>query len=664
MIDFLPATRGEMEERGWAHPGADFVLVSGDPYVDHPSFGTAVIGRVLERAGYKVCVLAQPDWKSADDFRRFGRPRLGFLVTSGSVDSMVANYTANRRPRRTDNLAPGGRSGSRPDRATIVYSNRCREAYKDVAVILGGLEASLRRLAHYDYWDNKVRRSILLDSKADLLVYGMGERAIVEIADALNDGFSANDITWIPGTVYKSKRSDLPGDAILLPSYEALAVKRSGEHSEDDSFCIEIESKNEKQKLQKESSPLCSYNESFILKYDNNEVATAKPLAEQYANDNYVVQNPPQAPLSSEELDAVYDLPFTYDQHPMYNSEEKRIPALNEIQFSIAHVRGCYGNCSFCAITSHQGRTPTARSISSVVKEAKLMTELPGFKGYIHDLGGSTANITAPACDKMAVRGACKRKDCLWPQTCKNLKPDHGDYLEMLRAVRSLPKIKKVFIRSGIRYDLVLADEKNGRKFIEELAAHHVSGILKVAPEHTAAGVLRVMHKPAADKYETFAKLFKAADDRLVKEEAALQSDNRSQYLPEQILSGDTHFAQTAHPKRPRKPQYLLPYFISAHPGCTLTDAMKLSVYIETHGGFVPDQIQDFYPTPGTLATCIYYTGRDPFTGEEVYIPGKNPQIPDERKLQRAILHKNKPENREAYARAVVLVGSSGVPTK
>jgi uncharacterized radical SAM protein YgiQ len=511
---------------------------------------------------------------------------------------MVANYTAGRRPRRTDNLAPGGRSGSRPDRAAIVYSNRLREAYKGVPVILGGLEASLRRFAHYDYWDNKVRRSILLDAKADLLVYGMGERAIVAIADALNDGFSTSDITWIPGTVYRSKEENLPTDVIHLPPYDALTGER--------------------------------YNESFVLKYDNNEAVTAKPLAELYGEGNYVVQNPPQAPLSGEELDAVYDLPFAYDQHPVYNSEDKQIPALNEIRFSIAHVRGCYGNCSFCAITSHQGRTPSARSIDSVVKEAKLMTGLPGFKGYIHDIGGPTANITAPACEKMAARGACKRKDCLFPEACKNLKSDHGDYLEMLRAVRSLPGVKKVFIRSGIRYDLVLADKKNGHKFIEELAAHHVSGILKVAPEHTVPEVLRVMHKPAADKYETFAKLFKAADDRLVRE------------------GGDS--------AKPRKPQYLLPYFISAHPGCTLMDAMGLSSYIEKHGGFVPDQIQDFYPTPGTLATCIYYTGRDPFTGREVYIPGKNPAIPDERKLQRAILHKNKPENKEAYARARALI--------
>ncbi|MDR0851963.1 MAG: YgiQ family radical SAM protein [Clostridiales Family XIII bacterium] len=612
MREFLPATRDEMTQRGWEHP--DFVLVSGDPYIDHPSFGTAVIGRVLENAGYKVAVLAQPDWRTSEDFMRYGRPRLGFFVTSGSIDSMVANYTASRRRRREDSLSPGGRIGMRPDRAVIVYTNRCREAYRDVPVVLGGIEASLRRFAHYDYWDDAVRRSVLLDAKADLIIYGMGERAAVSVADALNDGFTAADITWVPGTVFKGKEVLLPADTVLLPSYEALTAQvSSSAHKSAAEY----------------------YNESFVLKYDNNEAADAKVLAERY-DKHYVIQNPPQTPLSTAEFDAVYDLPFTYAQHPIYDTEADKIPALHEIQFSITHVRGCYGNCAFCAITSHQGRTPTGRSLDSVIQEAERMTRSPDFKGYIHDVGGPTANISGPACDKMASKGACKRKDCLFPEPCTHLQPDHRDYLKMLRALRALPDVKKVFIRSGIRYDLVLADKVNGRDFARELTKYHVSGILKVAPEHTQPKVLKVMRKPAADQYEAFVKLFREADD---------------------------HKTDKIHPEvsqKPRKPQYLLPYYISAHPGCDLQSAFDFSAYIEAHGGFVPDQIQDFYPTPGTLSTCIYYTGKDPFTREDVYVPGRNPAIPDERKLHRAILHHNKPENKAAYARATALRRRNG----
>ena len=579
MNEFLPITKKDMDERGWERP--DFVIVTGDPYIDHPSFGTAIISRVLERAGYKVAVLPQPDWKSAHDFRRFGKPRLGFLINSGSVDSMVANYTANKKKRREDSLSPGGRSGMKPDRAVIVYTNRAKEAYKDIPVIIGGIEASLRRLSHYDYWDNKVRRSVLLDSKADILIYGMGEKAVVEIADALNDGFEVRDISWIPGTVVRASEFDEGG--ILLPDFEDV---------------------------KKDKQP---FVESFKTQYENNDHITGDVLFEKYANNLYVKQNIPQPPLSTRELDSIYELKFVYDQHPMYGSLGN-IPALHEIKFSIAANRGCFGNCAFCAITNHQGRVVTGRSKRSVVKEAEKMTALKDFKGYIHDIGGPTANFRSPACSKQVKSGTCMDRDCMYPEPCVNLKTDHTEYLNILRTVRNLPGIKKVFIRSGIRYDYIIAD--NNHQFVHELCEHHVSGTLKVAPEHVSPNVLKVMRKPGKDIYEKFKRWYFRENEKLAKE------------------------------------QYLIPYFISSHPGATMEDALELSIYLKK-SGFVPDQVQDFYPTPGTISTAIYYTGIDPLTQAKVYVPKSH----KERKMQRALLQFNKPENKSAV---IEILGSMG----
>lgn len=573
--------------RGWEQP--DFVLVTGDAYVDHPSFGTAIIGRVLEDAGFKVAILAQPQWKNSDDFKRFGKPRLGFLINSGTVDSMVANYTASKKKRRTDSLTPGGQNTRRPDRSVIVYTNRAKEAYKNIPVIIGGIEASLRRLSHYDYWDNKVRRSILLDSKADLLIYGMGERAIVEIAQAMNDGFEARDINWIKGTVVRE--SDNPSDfinsmdGIILPSFDATSDKTNK----------------------------TNFLESYKIQYENNDHISGKPLYEKYSDKLYVKQNIPQEPLTTEELDKIYELPFTYEAHPMYKGKGI-IPALHEIKFSIAANRGCFGNCSFCAITNHQGRVVTGRSKDSVIREAKLMTGLKDFKGYIHDVGGPTANFRKPACNKQtsvkAGVGTCMHRDCLYPEPCPNLDIDHSEYLDILRSVRELPEVKKVFIRSGIRYDYVVADKKTN--FMKELCKHHVSGTLKVAPEHISPSVLKAMRKPGKNIYEDFRKKYFEENKRLEKE------------------------------------QYLIPYFISSHPGATMNDAIELAVYLK-ETGFVPDQVQDFYPTPGTLATAIYYAGRDPLTGENVYVP----KDVDERKMQRALLQFNKKENKSLVLKAL-----------
>ncbi|MDR3072047.1 MAG: YgiQ family radical SAM protein [Clostridiales Family XIII bacterium] len=681
MNDFLPVTREELEGRGAAQ--ADFVLVSGDPYIDHPSFGTAIIGRLLERLGYAVAVLPQPDWRSQESFKVFGRPRLGFLITAGSVDSMVANYTAAKHKRRKDSLAPGGKTGLRPDRALIVYANGCRAAYKDVPIILGGIEASLRRFAHYDYWDDRVRRSVLLDAKADLLIYGMGERAITETAAALNDGFAARDIIWIPGTVVRARREALTAETIFLPSYQELIdsqqdSERHSRKSSTENACIQEsdgakslyqppciqesagakslyqppciqesagtkslyqpaciqESDGAKSRLESPINKFDAYAKSFVLQYDNAEHLGSKPLAEEYDDGYFVVQNPPQPPLTPEALDDVYDLPFCYDQHPIYQNEKDTIPALHEIQFSITHVRGCFGNCAFCAITAHQGRIPTGRSKDSVLREAKKLATLPTFKGYIHDVGGPTANLRGPACAKQRTRGSCTRRDCLFPAPCKNLNTDHREYTEILKAVRGIPGVKKVFVRSGIRYDYLLADKKNGNAFLKELVQWHVSGILKIAPEHVSDKVLACMRKPSIQDYEKFSELFRRADDaRMI--HASRKGD--------ELYSGD---------HRNPKPQYLLPYFISAHPGSTLQDAEQLLQYLKRRGEFVPDQIQDFYPTPGTLATCIYYTGKDPFTGESVYVPGKDNRNGDERQLQRALLHERKPQNQSRAVRA------------
>lgn len=579
MNKFLPTTQKDMEERGWSQP--DFIIVTGDPYIDHPSIGTAIIGRVLENAGYKVAILPQPNWKNTDDFKRFGRPRLGFLINSGSVDSMVANYTVNKKKRRDDPLAPGGKSGRKPDRAVIVYTNRVKDAYKDVSVIIGGIEASLRRLSHYDYWDDKVRRSILLDSKADLLIYGMGENTILEIADAMNNGFAARDISWVDGTVMRT--SEFDGSGLLLPEYDEV--------------------KDDKQ----------AFLQSFKTQYECNDHICGQILFEKYGENLYIKQNIPQAPLSPKELDRIYDLPFAYDQHPIYKSSGN-IPALHEIKFSIAANRGCFGNCAFCAITNHQGRVVTGRSKGSVIKEAEKMIGLQDFKGYIHDIGGPTANFRRPACKKQVKSGTCMDKDCMYPEPCANLQTDHTEYLDILTSVRKLPGVKKVFIRSGIRYDYILAD--NNTKFIHELCKHHVSGTLKVAPEHVSPNVLKVMRKPGKQVYEKFKSLYFKENKRLGKE------------------------------------QYLIPYFISSHPGATLEDALELAIYLK-ESGFVPDQVQDFYPTPGTVSTAIYHTGTDPLTHEKVYVPKSY----KERKMQRALLQFNKPENKKTVIDILSSIG-------
>ncbi|MDR3296147.1 MAG: YgiQ family radical SAM protein [Clostridiales Family XIII bacterium] len=576
---FLPVTKQDMEERGWEQ--ADFVLVTGDAYVDHPSFGAAIIARVLENDGYKVAVLARPGWADPEDFRRFGRPRLGFLITGGCVDSMVNHYSVMKRRRRKDVYAPGGVAGGRPDRAVIVYANRAREAYKGIPVVIGGLEASLRRFGHYDYWDDRVRRSILLDARADILIYGMGEKSMLEVAAALNDGFDARDVTWVPGTAYRT--AEPPADALCLPGFETL------------------------------SDP-AAYAESFKLQYENIESFSAKPLAEAYPNASYVVQNTPQPPLTQTEMDAVYELPYTGVGHPAYRSEGAP-PAAEEIKFSLAANRGCFGGCAFCALTAHQGRMVTGRSRDSLLREAKKLTEREDFKGYIHDVGGPTANFRENACAGMAKRGACKEKDCLFPAPCPNLKADHGEFLGTLRALRGLPGVKKVFIRSGIRYDYLMADPAH-RAVLREICEHHVSGMLKVAPEHIAPGVLKRMRKPGKTVYDAFAAEYAKANKRL--------SMN----------------------------QYLLPYFISSHPGSTLRDAVDLALYLK-QSGFAPDQVQDFYPVPGTLATCMYYAGMDPLTGEAVYA-AKSAQ---EKEWQRALLHFAKPENRRRVMEALAAAG-------
>ncbi len=583
---FLPITMEEVNKRGWSE--VDFVIVTGDAYCDHHSFGTAIIGRLLERYGYRVAILPQPDYKSAEDFKRFGRPKLGFLINSGVVDSMVNNYSVFKHRRRVDEYSPGGKAGRRPDRALTVYANRAREAYKGVPIIVGGLEASLRRMGHYDYWSDKVRRSVLLDSKADLLIYGMGERTIIEIAEALESGLDISQITWIRGTCYRTGRDGIENvpreDCVFLPDFDEIL-----------------------------ESPK-AYAHSFRLQHDNMDSITAKTLIEKYSDNQFVVQNPPQPPLEREELDDLYDLPFENEWHPSYDSQGG-IPAFKEIKFSVVSSRGCFGGCSFCAITYHQGRQVRSRSQESLVKECRALTEKADFKGYIHDVGGPTANFRFPACTKQLTKGVCSNKDCLYPGVCKAMKVDHEDYLKVLRAVRNLPKVKKVFIRSGIRYDYLMADPKADR-FIEELVRYHVSGTLKVAPEHISDRVLYYMRKPGKEVFLEFVKRYKAANERL-----GLR-------------------------------QYLIPYLISSHPGSTLEDAVELALFLKEYG-FVPDQVQDFYPTPGTMATCMYYTGLDPMTMKPVYVA----KDMEEKKMQRALMHYNKPENRGTVIKALRKAG-------
>ena len=564
-----------MKERGWEHP--DFVMVTGDAYVDHPSFGTAIISRVLESHGYKVAILAQPDWRTADDFKRFGAPRLGFMINSGNVDSMVNHYSVFKHRRKNDAYSPGGVSGRRPDRAVIVYSNRAREAYPGIPVIIGGLEASLRRLGHYDYWDDKVRRSVLLDSKADILIYGMGERAAVEIADALDAGIDIKDLDWIRGTCVRKKDTELFEDDIILPDFDDIVRSKK------------------------------AYCRSFAMQYRSNDAVTGRRVLEKY-REGIVVQNPPQPPLEREELDEVYGLDYMRDYHPVYE-KEGGVPAIREVKFSITANRGCFGGCAFCAITYHQGREVRSRSTESIMEEARKLTKLKDFKGYIHDVGGPTANFRKPSCAKQKKHGMCERKDCLFPKPCRELEADHSEYMEVLDAVRNVDGVKKVFIRSGIRYDYLLADKSN--EFLKQLCRYHVSGILKVAPEHIADGVLKCMHKPGMEVFDEFKKEYEEMNEKL-----GLK-------------------------------QYMVPYFISSHPGSRLEDAVELALYMKKTG-FIPDQVQDFYPTPGTLSTCMYYTGMDPFTLKPVYVA----KTEKEKKMQRALLHFHKKENREMVKKA------------
>lgn len=584
MGSFLPITKKEMKERGWQQP--DFVYVIGDAYVDHSSFGPAIISRVLEAHGYKVAIISQPDWRVEESIAIFGEPRLGFLVSAGNMDSMVNHFTVNKKRRSTDAYTPGGKAGKRPDYATIVYCNLIRKTYKKTPILIGGIEASLRRLAHYDYWSDRLKHSILMDSGANLLMYGMGELAVVAIADALAAGIQVEDITYVAGTVYRAKDITpiLEGQGgILLPSFEEL----------------------EKDKL--------AYARSFLLQYQNTDSITAKPLIEKYGEKRYVVQNPPARPLTTQELDDIYELPYENTYHPSYE-KEGGVPAIQEIKFSLTSNRGCFGGCSFCALTFHQGRVVQARSKESLVREAKKMLQDPEFKGYIHDVGGPTANFRRTACEKQKTHGVCQNRQCLYPSPCKNMKVDHKDYLDLLRELRSLPGVKKVFIRSGIRFDYLLADPDP--TFLRELCKYHVSGQLRVAPEHVTDHVLDLMGKPRNEVYETFCKRFQKVNEQLGLD------------------------------------QYVVPYLISSHPGSRRKDAIALAESIRDMG-YMPEQVQDFYPTPSTISTCMYYTGVDPRTMEKVDIT----RSPHEKAMQRALIQYRKPENYELVKEALLKEG-------
>ena len=578
--EFLPVTRAEMEERGIWQP--DFVYISGDAYVDHPSFGAAIITRLLESRGYSVGIISQPDWRKKESISVFGEPRLAFLVSAGNMDSMVNHYTVAKKHRRQDSYSPGGQMGLRADRAVTVYGNLIRQTYKDTPVILGGIEASLRRLAHYDYWSDSMKRSVLMDSGADLISYGMGEHSILELAEALDKGIPVSSITFVPGTVYKAKKAP---EGILLPSFEALSAKKE------------------------------AYAGSFRIQYENTDPFTGKVMAESYGTKGFVVQNPPAKPLTQKEMDEVYELPYMGTYHPMYEKQGK-IPAIEEIQFSITSNRGCFGGCNFCALAFHQGRIVQTRSHGSILREAESYREKPDFKGYIHDVGGPTADFRHPSCKKQMTKGICTNRQCLFPKPCKNLEADHRDYLELLRKLRHLPGIKKVFIRSGIRFDYVNADPSP--EFLNELAAYHVSGQLRVAPEHVSDQVLYYMGKPEHKVYEEFLKKFQRANEK----------------------SG--------------KRQFVVPYLMSSHPGCTIKEAVKLAEYVRDMG-FMPEQVQDFYPTPSTMSTCMYYTGLDPRTGEKVYVP----KSAREKAMQRALLQYKNPENYELVKEALLKSGRS-----
>ena len=580
-MEFLPVNRKEMTDRGWGE--VDFVYVNGDAYVDHPSFGASIITRVLENAGFRIGFLAQPDYKSCEAFKEFGRPRLGFLVSAGNIDSMVAHYTAAKKKRTDDYYSPGGKAGKRPDRACIVYSNRIREAYGDVPIILGGLEASLRRFAHYDYWDNKVRRSLLVDSRADMITYGMGENILLRIAALLDKGVPIKKIRDVRGTVFLAKEGEkLHFDSVETFDYDELKTDKA------------------------------KYAKAYGIQYRNQDAIYGKAVTERYG-DKILVQNPPMPPLEREELDRVYALPYMRTYHPMYE-KDGGVPAIKEVRFSITHNRGCFGGCNFCALAFHQGRTVRSRSIESVVREAKIITEMPDFKGYIHDVGGPTANFRYGACKKQLTDGVCASRKCLAPTPCKNLEADHSEYIELLKAVESLPKIKKVFIRSGIRFDYMLSDKSDA--FFKKLVRDHVSGQLKVAPEHCDTGVLRVMGKPSFDVYERF----------------------RKKYFE---LSAECGLEQ-----------YLVPYLMSSHPGSTLESAVELALCLK-RANYAPEQVQDYYPTPGTPSTVMYYTGINPLDGKKVYVATDY----HEKQLQRALLQYNRPQNYDLVVEALEKCG-------
>ncbi len=575
---FLPVCREEMEARRISQ--FDFVYVIGDAYVDHPSFGHAIISRLLEAHGYTVGIISQPDWRDKGSIAVYGEPRLAFLVSGGNMDSMVNHYSVSKRKREKDSFSPGGQMGKRPDYATVVYGNLIRQTYKKTPILIGGVEASLRRLAHYDYWSGKVKRSILLDSGADILMYGMGERSVVALAEALDSGLSVKDITFVDGTVYKTRKKEDIYDAIYLPGF------------------LQVEADKE------------SYARSFYTQYCNTDPFSGKRLAEEYPNQVYVVQNPPSKPLSEQEMDDVYGLPYQRAYHPSYEAFGG-VPAISEVKFSLTSNRGCFGGCSFCALTFHQGRIVQARSHSSIVEEAKRLIKDREFKGYIHDVGGPTANFRFPACEKQLQSGACRAKQCLFPKPCKALRASHRDYLELLRKLRSLPGVKKVFIRSGIRFDYVLADPD--RSFLKELCEYHVSGQLKVAPEHISDRVLQKMGKPGAEIYRRFAKEYQKMNETLGKK------------------------------------QYLVPYLMSSHPGSTLREAIELAEFLRELG-YMPQQVQDFYPTPSTISTCMYYTGLDPRTMEKVYVAHN----PHEKAMQRALIQYRDPKNYELVKEALI----------
>ena len=580
--DFLPLTKEEMDRRGW--DCADFVYVSGDAYVDHSSFGTAIIARLLESEGYRVAVIAQPDWKDPESIALFGKPRLGFLVSAGNMDSMVNHYTVNRKPRSVDSYSPGGAVGKRPDRAVTVYTNLIRRKYKKIPVIIGGIEASLRRLGHYDYWSDRLKRSVLLDSGADLLSYGMGEHSIREIAALLDKGVPIERITGVRGTVYKSR--ELPEDKkyLLLPSFDACLKDRR------------------------------TYAESFRIRYENTDPFTAVALAESYGEHRYVIQNPPALPLSTEEMDRIYALPFRNTWHPVYD-DAGGVPAIKEVKFSLTSNRGCFGSCSFCALAFHQGRIVQARSHESILAEAVRMTEDPEFKGYLHDVGGPTADFRFPSCEKQLRCGTCKNRQCLYPEPCGLLRADHRDYTALLKKLRMLPGVKKVFVRSGIRFDYVLFDKSDD--FLKELCGYHISGQLRVAPEHVSDRVLKLMGKPDSSVYRKFCERFQRINKSCGTEK-----------------------------------QYLVPYLISSHPGSKLEDAIALAEAVRDMG-YMPEQVQDFYPTPFTLSTCMYYTGLDPRTMEPVYTA----EDPAEKNMQRALIQYRKPENYHLVREALIRAG-------